>query len=63
MITDEVAPLRHGLEPWFMSGFEFRCIWEALGLDRLAVPAVLSPPRTEVHVRGGGRPRRRRWPG
>lgn len=38
MITDEVAPLRHGLEPWFMSGFEFRCIWEALGLDRLPSP-------------------------
>ncbi|MGV0744140.1 ESX secretion-associated protein EspG [Mycolicibacterium sp. XJ870] len=38
MITDEVAPLRHGVEPWFMSGFEFRCAWEALGLDRLPSP-------------------------
>ncbi|CQD22882.1 hypothetical protein A5731_22425 [Mycolicibacterium conceptionense] len=38
MITDEVAPLRHDVEPWFMSGFEFRCAWEALGLDRLPSP-------------------------
>lgn len=38
MITDEAAPLRHGLEPWFMSGFEFRCVWEALGLDQLPSP-------------------------
>ncbi|MGV0735395.1 hypothetical protein BKG61_04185 [Mycobacterium syngnathidarum] len=38
MITDEVAPLRHGVEPWFMSGLEFRCVWEALGLDRLPSP-------------------------
>ncbi|WKG03105.1 ESX secretion-associated protein EspG [Mycolicibacterium sp. HK-90] len=38
MITDEVAPLRHDVEPWFMSGFAFRCAWEALGLDRLPSP-------------------------
>jgi ESX secretion-associated protein EspG len=38
MITDDVAPLRHDVEPWFMSGFEFRCIWETLGLDRLPFP-------------------------
>jgi hypothetical protein len=38
VITDEVAPLRHDVEPWFMSGFDFRCIWEALGLDRLPFP-------------------------
>ncbi|KHO19902.1 hypothetical protein QQ44_25010 [Mycolicibacterium setense] len=38
MITDEVAPLRHGLEPWFMSGFDFRCLWEVLGLDCLPFP-------------------------
>ncbi|WP_131813007.1 ESX secretion-associated protein EspG [Mycolicibacterium peregrinum] len=38
MITDDVAPLRHDVEPWFMSGFEFRCAWEALGLDRLPSP-------------------------
>ncbi|WP_166906851.1 ESX secretion-associated protein EspG [Mycobacterium sp. DL440] len=38
MITDKVAPLRHDVEPWFMSGFDFRCIWEALGLDRLPSP-------------------------
>jgi hypothetical protein len=38
MITDDVAPLRHDVEPWFMSGFDFRCVWEALGLDRLPFP-------------------------
>jgi len=38
MITDDVAPLRHDVEPWFMSGFDFRCIWEALGLDNLPFP-------------------------
>lgn len=38
MITDTVAPLRHDVEPWFMSGFDFRCIWEALGLDHLPFP-------------------------
>ncbi|MCV7283247.1 ESX secretion-associated protein EspG [Mycolicibacterium flavescens] len=38
MITDSVAPLRYDVEPWFMSGFDFRCIWEALGLDRLPFP-------------------------
>lgn len=38
MITDDVAPLRHGVEPWFMSGFAFRCAWEALGLDQLPSP-------------------------
>ncbi|MGV0809465.1 ESX secretion-associated protein EspG [Mycolicibacterium setense] len=38
MITDEVASLRHGVEPWFMTGFEFRCAWEALGLDRMPSP-------------------------
>jgi hypothetical protein len=38
MITDNVAPLRYGVEPWFMSGFDFRCVWEALGLDHLPFP-------------------------
>lgn len=38
MITDDVAPLRYGVEPWFMSGFDFRCVWEALGLDTLPFP-------------------------
>jgi EspG family len=38
MITDDVAPLRHDVEPWFMSGFDFRCLWEALGLDHLPFP-------------------------
>jgi hypothetical protein len=38
MITDDVAPLRHDVEPWFMSGFDFRCVWEALGLDQLPFP-------------------------
>lgn len=38
MITDNVAPLRYDVEPWFMSGFEFRCVWEALGLDHLPFP-------------------------
>jgi hypothetical protein len=38
MITDDVAPLRYDVEPWFMSGFEFRCVWEALGLDHLPFP-------------------------
>src|SRR5262245_39316071 len=38
MITDNVAPLRHDVEPWFMSGFDFRCVWEALGLDNLPFP-------------------------
>jgi hypothetical protein len=38
MITDDVAPLRYDVEPWLMSGFEFRCAWEALGLDRLPFP-------------------------
>lgn len=33
-----MAPLRHDVEPWFMSGFDFRCVWEALGLDRLPFP-------------------------
>ncbi len=38
MITDKVAPLRHDVEPWFMSGFDFRCLWEVIGLDRLPFP-------------------------
>ncbi|MFV8228082.1 ESX secretion-associated protein EspG [Mycolicibacterium fortuitum] len=38
MITDKVAPIRHDVEPWFMSGFAFRCVWEALGLDNLPSP-------------------------
>ena len=38
MITDDAAPLRHDVEPWFMSGFDFRCVWEALGLDNLPFP-------------------------
>lgn len=38
MITDNVAPLRYDVEPWFMSGFDFRCVWEALGLDHLPFP-------------------------
>jgi hypothetical protein len=38
MITDDVAPLRHGVEPWFLSGFDFRCVWESLGLDNLPFP-------------------------
>lgn len=38
MITDDVAPLRHDVEPWFMSGFDFRCLWEVIGLDRLPFP-------------------------
>jgi hypothetical protein len=38
VITDTIAPLRHDVEPWFMSGFDFRCIWEALGLDHLPFP-------------------------
>ncbi len=38
MITDDVAPLRYGVEPWFMSGFDFRCVWEAQGLDTLPFP-------------------------
>lgn len=38
MITEDVAPLRYDVEPWFMSGFDFRCVWEALGLDQLPFP-------------------------
>jgi EspG family len=38
MIADDVAPLRHDVESWFVSGFEFRCVWEALGLDNLPFP-------------------------
>jgi hypothetical protein len=38
MITDRVSPLRYDVEPWFMSGFDFRCVWEALGLDNLPFP-------------------------
>jgi hypothetical protein len=38
VITDDVAPLRYAVEPWFMSGFDFRCVWEALGLDNLPFP-------------------------
>jgi hypothetical protein len=38
VITDDVAPLRYDVEPWFMSGFDFRCVWEALGLDNLPFP-------------------------
>jgi hypothetical protein len=38
VITDNVAPLRYDVEPWFMSGFDFRCVWEALGLDHLPFP-------------------------
>jgi EspG family len=38
MITDDVAPLRYDVESWLMSGFEFRCVWEALGLDSLPFP-------------------------
>ena len=37
MITDRVA-LHYDVEPWFMSGFDFRCVWEALGLDHLPFP-------------------------
>jgi hypothetical protein len=37
VITDRVT-LHHDVEPWFMSGFDFRCVWEALGLDRLPFP-------------------------
>jgi hypothetical protein len=37
VITDRVA-LHYDVEPWFMSGFDFRCVWEALGLDRLPFP-------------------------
>lgn len=38
MITDKVSPLRYDVEPWFMGGFDFRCVWEALGLDHLPFP-------------------------
>ncbi|BBX89054.1 hypothetical protein H5U98_28790 [Mycolicibacterium boenickei] len=38
MITDKVAPIRHDVEPWFMSGFDFRCLCEVIGLDRLPFP-------------------------
>jgi hypothetical protein len=38
MIADAAAPMRYDVEPWFMSGFEFRCAWEALGLDHLPFP-------------------------
>ncbi|MGH3723716.1 MAG: ESX secretion-associated protein EspG [Mycobacterium sp.] len=38
MITDELAPVRYDVEPWFMTGFEFRCAWEALGLDHMPFP-------------------------
>jgi hypothetical protein len=38
VITDDLAPLRHDLEPWLLTGFEFRCVWEALGLDHLPFP-------------------------
>jgi hypothetical protein len=38
MITDTVSPLRYDVEPWFMTGFDFRCVWEALGLDHLPFP-------------------------
>jgi hypothetical protein len=38
MITDNVTRLHYDVEPWFMSGFDFRCVWEALGLDRLPFP-------------------------
>lgn len=38
MITDKVAPLRFDVEPWFLTGFDFRCMWEAMGLDRLPFP-------------------------
>jgi hypothetical protein len=38
VITDDVAPLRHDVEPWFLTGFDFRCVWEALGLDHLPFP-------------------------
>lgn len=38
MITDKVAPLRHDVEAWFMSGFDFRCLCEVIGLDRLPFP-------------------------
>jgi len=37
VITDRVS-LHHDVEPWLMSGFDFRCVWEALGLDRLPFP-------------------------
>jgi hypothetical protein len=38
MITDKVTRLHYDVEPWFMTGFDFRCVWEALGLDHLPVP-------------------------
>jgi hypothetical protein len=38
VITHDVAPLRYDVEPWFLRGFEFRCVWEALGLDHLPFP-------------------------
>ena len=45
MITDDVAPLRFDVEPWFMSGFDFRCMWEALGLDHLPFPLAYRNPQ------------------
>ena len=38
MITDDVASLRYDVESWHLSGFEFRCVWEALGLEALPFP-------------------------
>jgi hypothetical protein len=46
LITDDVAPLRYDVEPWFMSGFEFRCVWEALGLDHLPFPLAYRNRQT-----------------
>ncbi|WP_166556005.1 ESX secretion-associated protein EspG [Mycolicibacterium sp. CBMA 226] len=37
-MTDDVVPLRYGIERWSLSGFEFRCAWESLGLDYLPFP-------------------------
>ncbi|MGV9801800.1 ESX secretion-associated protein EspG [Mycobacterium sp. NPDC003449] len=30
--------MRHDVDPWFMTGFDFRCLWETAGLDRLPFP-------------------------
>jgi hypothetical protein len=46
VITDDVSPLRHDVEPWFLTGFEFRCVWEALGLDHLPFPLAFRNRQT-----------------
>ncbi|MEU9809098.1 hypothetical protein [Mycobacterium sp. NPDC050853] len=38
MITGDLAPVRHDIESWNMSGFDFRCTCEALGFDQLPFP-------------------------